>query len=271
VGTWLNFAPDHLDVHMSLTAYEHAKARLWRDQRPDDVAVANADDPVVMAHLGAGRLRPFSLETEGGAGTYGLRDGHLVTAEGEEIVAVGRLRRQFPHDLANGLAATATATAAGASLDAAGAVLEGFEGMHHRVQRVGVLDGVTFYDDSKATVPHAVAAALAGFEQVVLIAGGRNKGLDLGPLADRADRIRAVVAIGEAAPDVAAVFAGVCPVETASSMADAVARAAHRAEAGDAVLLSPGCASFDWYSSYGERGDDFARCVRELIAGGNTD
>jgi UDP-N-acetylmuramoylalanine--D-glutamate ligase len=125
---------------------------------------------------------------------------------------------------------------------------------------------VRWYDDSKATGPNAVSTAVRGFESVVLIAGGRNKGLDLGPLADHVDRIRGVVAIGEAAPLVEAVFTGRVPVVTAASMDDAVARAADLAEEGDAVLLSPGCASFDWYSSYAERGDDFARAVRALVA-----
>ena len=273
IGTWLNFAPDHLDVHASLEAYESAKAKLWADQGADDVAVANADDPIVMRHLGAARLRTFSLEATGGSGQFGVRDGVLVGADGEEIVAVDRLRRRFPHDVANALAAAATATAVGAGLDAVRSTLESFDGMHHRVELVGELDGVRFYDDSKATVPHAVAAALAGFSEpesarVVLIAGGRNKGLDLGPLADRVDRVRAVVAIGEAADEVAAAFADQRPVRRVDSMKDAVAAAAALAEAGDVVLLSPGCASFDWYSSYGERGDDFARCVRALVATG---
>jgi UDP-N-acetylmuramoylalanine--D-glutamate ligase len=100
-----------------------------------------------------------------------------------------------------------------------------------------------------------------------LIAGGRNKGLDLGPLADAAESVRTVVAIGEAAGDIAALFAGHAPVVTADSMDEAVARAAAAAVPGDVVLLSPGCASFDWYGSYGERGDDFARAVRAHVKG----
>ncbi|HEY1116074.1 MAG TPA: hypothetical protein VGE43_00120, partial [Acidimicrobiales bacterium] len=110
----------------------------------------------------------------------------------------------------------------------------------------------------------ATLAAVRGFESVVLIAGGRNKGLDLGTLADGADHIRAVVAIGEAAPDVRLAFDGVRPVEVAASMPEAVAAAARLARPGDAVLLSPACASFDWYASYAARGDDFAAAVHAL-------
>jgi UDP-N-acetylmuramoylalanine--D-glutamate ligase len=131
------------------------------------------------------------------------------------------------------------------------------------VSLVGQHGDVRWYDDSKATAPHAVVAALRGFDSVVLIAGGRNKDLDLSVLAAEAGRIRAVVAIGEAAPEVAAAFEGVRPVRSAGSMDEAVDAAAELARPGDAVLLSPGCASFDWYRGYAERGDDFARAVRE--------
>jgi UDP-N-acetylmuramoylalanine--D-glutamate ligase len=124
---------------------------------------------------------------------------------------------------------------------------------------------VSWYDDSKATAPHATLAAVRGFDSVVLIAGGRNKGLDLHELAAAAERLRAVVAIGDAAPEVEAVFTGVVPVRTATSMDEAVAAAHELARPGDTVLLSPGCASFDWYRSYGERGDDFARAVTDAL------
>ena len=126
---------------------------------------------------------------------------------------------------------------------------------------------VRYFDDSKATTPHAVLAAVRSVGRAVLIAGGRNKGLDLKPLAGAADGLRSVVAIGEAATEVAEAFAGRCPVRLAASMEEAVAVAASLARTGDAVLLSPGCASFDWYGSYAERGDHFARLVRDMIGG----
>jgi len=136
------------------------------------------------------------------------------------------------------------------------------------VALVGDAGGVQWYDDSKATNPHAALAALRGFGSVVLIAGGRNKGLDLSVLSEAADRVRAVVAIGEAAPDVERAFAGLRPVTVATSMDDAVRAAAAYAQPGDAVLLSPGCASFDWYRSYGERGQDFEDAVDRLLGEG---
>ena len=280
VATWLNFAPDHLDSHHDLASYEAAKARIWRDQSAAQVAVGNADDPVVARHLAAAPARhvTFSLCDDGGAdfrlvGGLGP-DGRLVgPGNGHalvEIARVGELPRAFPHDIANGLAAAATALAGGANAEGVRRGLLEFRGLPHRVALVGEAGGVRFYDDSKATTPHAAATAIAGFESVVLIAGGRNKGLDLGGLAASASSIRAVVAIGEAAPEVAAAFDGVRPVVRAGSMDEAVRAAVELARPGDAVLLSPGCASFDWYGSYGERGDDFARAVREVTGGGGA-
>ncbi|QGG95548.1 UDP-N-acetylmuramoyl-L-alanine--D-glutamate ligase [Actinomarinicola tropica] len=262
VATWLNFAPDHLDVHASLEAYEAAKAQLLRDQSADDVAVLNADDPVVMAHAGPARRVTFSPTQ----GDYRVVDGWLVADDGERIVAVDELPRRQPHDIANALAAAATARAAGASTAAVADVLRAFTGLPHRVAPVGELDGVRYVDDSKATVPQAAVAAISGFDAVVLIAGGKGKGLDPSPLASLPERLRAVVAIGESAPALEALFRGAgVAVTTASSMAEAVAAARAAARPGDVVLLSPGGASQDWYANYGERGDDFARLVRSMI------
>ncbi len=263
VATWLNHAEDHLDWHPSMEHYTSAKARVWAAQGPDQVAVANAEDPVVLASASAARSRlvTFGLRT----GDWRVEGDRLVMPYGDTLLRVDALRRSLPHDLTNALAATATAMAAGASLDAARQILTSFRGLAHRISLVAEHEGVSYYDDSKATDPHAAATAVAGFASVVLIAGGRNKGLDLSTLALSADRIRAVVAIGEAAGEVERAFAGLVPVTVAASMGDAVVAARWAARPGDAVLLSPGCASFDWYSSYAERGDDFARAVNRLI------
>lgn len=263
VGVWLNLAPDHLDWHGSMEAYAASKARLWVNQTGDDVAVANAEDDIVMGHARTVRSR---LETFGfGAGDWHVDGGRLLQPDGSVLVTTEELWRALPHDCTNALAASAAAFAGGASLAGVRDALREFRGLPHRVSLVGDHDGVRWYDDSKATGPNAVSAAVRSFDSVVLIAGGRNKGIDLGALADNIDRIRAVVAIGESAPLVSAVFAGRVPVRTATSMDDAVALAGAMAESGDAVLLSPGCASYDWYTSYAERGDDFARAVRQRI------
>ncbi|GAC1532846.1 MAG: UDP-N-acetylmuramoyl-L-alanine--D-glutamate ligase [Acidimicrobiales bacterium] len=265
VATWLNLAEDHLDWHPSVASYAQAKARIWASQGPGDVAIANADDPVVAEHARrcAGEVSWFSL---GGpvAGWWWDRSRGLLVGPSGPFVDVARLPRRLPHDLANGLAATATAVAAGAPVPVCADVLVGFRGLAHRVALVGEAAGVRWFDDSKATTPASVLAAVSGFDSVVLIAGGRNKGLDLRILGRTAPPVRAVVAIGDAAADVAAAFDAVdVEVEKATSMRDAVLAAHALSRPGDAVLLSPGCASFDWYGDYTQRGDDFSRIVLE--------
>jgi UDP-N-acetylmuramoylalanine--D-glutamate ligase len=260
VGTWLNFAPDHLDVHADLDAYERAKARVWDHLVPDGVAVANALDPVVMRHIPTDRR----VVTFGGPDSDWRLEGDKLVGPGGPFTTTDRLWRCLPHDVEDVLAAAATVTALGGAPEAVAAAARAFLALPHRVTKVGEVDGVEFYDDSKATTPHATIAALCGFARVVLIAGGRNKGLDLSPLRDGADRVAAVVAIGESAGEIRELFAATHHVETARDMDHAVGVAAALAGPGTPVLLSPGCASFDWYRGYAERGDDFARAVAAL-------
>ena len=222
VGTWLNLAPDHLDSHSDLEAYVAAKARLWADQTPDQIAIGNADDPLVAAHLAAARARQVTFGLEAGADNH-LDGDRLVLDDGSLLARVDELARAFPHDIANALAAAASARHAGATTDGARAALLAWTGLPHRVSLVGEAGGVRWYDDSKATAPHATRAALRAFPSVVLIAGGRNKGLDLSELAEEREHVVGVVAIGEAGDEVAAAFDGVRPVRSAASMDDAVA------------------------------------------------
>ena len=264
-AVWLNLAEDHLDWHATMESYAEAKSRIWLHQQPFDAAIGFIDDPVVMDHLATapGRRVTFGMSDA----DYHLADGWLVGPQGR-LAEVASLRRRLPHDITNALAAAALVLEPGlATVDGVAAALATFAGPHHRIERVGDADGVTYYDDSKATTPHAALTAIRSFEHVVLVAGGRNKGLDLTAMAGAPERMRAVVAIGDAAPEVAAAFAGICPVATATTMDDAVATARRAAVAGDTVLLSPGCASFDWYGGYAERGDDFARAVRAQMEG----
>ncbi len=281
VACWLNLAEDHLDWHAGMGDYAAAKARVWENQDQSDVAVANADDPVVMhwAETAPGRLVTF-----GAAGDVTERGGVISSPEGE-ICTVSSLPRALPHDVWNACAAAAVALGAGADPQSCAAALQRGVPMPHRIELVAEVGGVRYYDDSKATTPTAVLAAMQGFASVVLIAGGRNKGLHLASMVRGLEseaaagtgpgpaRLRGVIAIGEAAGEVAEAFRHLeeVPTEIATSMSEAVARASALAGPGDAVLLSPGCASFDWYRSYGERGDDFARVVRRQVDSGKSD
>lgn len=268
VAVWLNLAEDHLDWHAGPEGYAAAKARIWARQGKGDLAVANADDPVVAA-LSAdapARVQTFGMVE---SADWQVIDDVLVGPPGE-ILAVSELQRSLPHDVANALAAAAAAFAVGGTLDGVRSTLRSFESLPHRLALVADAGGVKWYDDSKATNPHAVLAAVSAFRSVVLVAGGRNKGLDLGVLAQAAGPVRAVVAMGESGAEVENAFAGVRPVTRVETMDEAVAAAATLAEPGDVVLLSPGCASFDHYRSYAERGDEFARSVNRLLTTGGS-
>jgi len=263
-AVWLNFAPDHLNWHATLDNYEATKARIFELQRGSDVAIGFADDPVVMRHLdGApGRRISYGLDR----GDY-RRDGAQLVGPNGPIADVAAMGRSLPHDITNALAAAALVLETGlADRSAIATALGGFRAQPHRLESIGDADGITWYNDSKATTPHAASAAIRAFDSLVLIAGGSRKGVDLSPMADESGRIRAVVAIGEAAPDIRAVFGAATPVIDALSMSAAVSVAADLARAGDAVVLSPGCASFDWYGGYPERGEDFRRLVREHLS-----
>jgi UDP-N-acetylmuramoylalanine--D-glutamate ligase len=244
--------------------YAAAKARIWSNQVAGDWAVVNADDRAVMAEAAS---IPAGVQrvTYGSSGDWRVSGGMLTGPGGQTVLPVAELSRSLPHDLANALAASAAALAMGGHLDACRTVLANFPGLPHRVELIGESGGVRYYDDSKATTPASVLAALAGLESVVLIAGGRNKALDLGVLAEGAAHVRAVVALGEAADEIEVAFSGRRPVSRASSMEEAVVMAGALAQPGDAVLLSPGCASFDMYRNYAARGEHFAALVREQL------
>jgi UDP-N-acetylmuramoylalanine--D-glutamate ligase len=262
-GVWLNIAPDHLDWHHTFDSYRDAKARIWSAARADDVAIAPISDPGILATARASKARVVTFGSSGG--DYTVRDGVLLAA-GRELLPASKMRRSLPHDQTNALAASAAVLETGtASKSGVVSALESFTPSHHRIEFVGTARGVSWYDDSKATSPHAASTALRGFASIVLIAGGRNKGLDLGQLVEAGAAVKAVVGIGESGPEITGHFAGRCPTTTATSMAEAVERAAAFATHGDVVLLSPACTSFDWYRNYEERGRDFVRCVREHL------
>ena len=274
VAAWLNFAPDHLDAHASLQAYEDAKASIWDNVEPDGTIVANADDPVVVGRLprsspGAPPGPTIQLFSITGDAHWSIdRSGPepRLVGPGGPFLDVSQLTRSQPHDLSNALAVAAIATAAGATMSGIEGTLRTFSGLAHRLEFLGQWDDVRWYNDSKATVPHATVAAVGGFESVVLIAGGKSKGLSFEPLRATVPPVRSVVAIGDCAAEIEQVFSGSVPVVRAGSMIEAVRLARSMAEGGDVVLLSPACASFDWYANYVQRGIDFSELVHSEVA-----
>jgi UDP-N-acetylmuramoylalanine--D-glutamate ligase len=265
VSVLLNLAPDHLDWHGSVEAYAAAKARVFANQRGQDVHVGNADD-ARAARLS--RSAPCSVrwfrEGPPRPGETGVRDGAvLVRGADGGTVSLGEpdLAERF---LADAAAAAAAALAFGLTEDAVRRALAGFRTAPHRGEVVARIGPVAFLDDSKATNPHATLASLRGMRDVVLVAGGLAKGVDLSPLRGAAPRLHAVVAVGEAAPEIERVFAGLVPVSVRGTIEAAVAAALDLARPDRPVVLAPACASQDMFTDYVERGERFAAAARAL-------
>lgn len=267
VAVLLNIAEDHTDWHGSMDAYAEAKARIVENQLAEDHFVVNRDDERAVAIAARAPSTVVELSTLGAPETgIGLRDGQ-ITWQGQGIFPASDIVLPGRAGAEDTLAATAAALSYGVDLDSVRDAIRAFVPLRHRMEVVTTVDGVGYIDDSKATNPHATLAAVSGLTDVVLIAGGRSKGIDLAPLATAVPPVIAVIAIGEASEQVADVFADLVPVDRASSMEDAVDAARTRSVPGGSVLLAPGCASLDMYQSYSERGDHFARIVRDLMGG----
>ena len=259
-SVWLNIAPDHLDWHTNMESYSMAKAQLWAHTRAGDVAVAPADDARILQIAQQSTARTVTFGSV--QGDYHAQDGRLNSPHGA-IMNISDMKRAMPHDITNALAAAAISIESGlVEPSHVARALAEFDNAPHRIEYVETIDGVKWFNDSKATSPHASAVAINSFQNIVLIAGGRNKGLDLSELADQPKRMKAVVAIGDDAPEIEKAFDGVCRVVRGGSMQEAVQLARTLAVSGDVVLLSPACTSYDWYNNYMERGEDFMQCVR---------
>ena len=270
VAAVLNVTPDHLDRHGTLAAYTEAKARIFRAQKAGDWAILNADDPgaASLASRIEARLLWFSRRQPVTRGTW-VRDGWVTLrlgAEEQPVCAVGDILLRGAHNLENVLAATACAGALGVPPERISLAIRAFRAVPHRIEWIRDRGGVAFYNDSKGTNVDATLKALAAFDEpIVLIAGGREKAQRFDALADAArGRVKAAIVIGEGRATLGPALRAVTHVEDAASMADAVRRAAALAEAGDVVLLSPACASFDMFRDYEHRGAVFAEEVRAL-------
>ena len=271
VAVLLNISPDHLDRHPTLDAYVATKARIFAAQTPADFAVVNIDDPLVEAAAKGIRSQCVLISTRRALVMGGWIEGDVlcVRLPGGPIEyypahlpgLVGR------HNLENALAALVAGRLGGALPAEARHALVAFRPLAHRMELVGELAGVLFYDDSKGTNVGAVVAAIDRFPRpVVLIAGGRDKGGSYEPLAQVMKQAgRGAVLIGEAAPKLREALAPVVPVEIAGSMEEAVAQAATMARSGDAVLLSPACSSFDMFRNYEHRAEVYRAAVKTLI------
>jgi len=271
-ATVLNISEDHLDRYRGIDDYARAKSRVFSG---GGIQVLNRDDPRSLAMALPGRKTvTFGLGAPRHAEDWGLRErgGEPWLAQGANaLLAARETKLAGLHNAANALAALALCRALGLPLEPLLAALREFKGLPHRVELAGEAHGVRWYDDSKGTNVGSTVAALAGLAQsgakLILIAGGDGKGQDFSPLRDAVARsARALVLIGRDAPLIEAAVAGAgVPIRRAASMGEAVALAAQAARPGDAVLLSPACASFDMFRDYKHRGEVFRLAVERVI------
>ncbi len=270
IAAILNITPNHLDRHAGMDAYVAAKANIVRHQRPGDRVILNADDRIGRSVETVVPPIWFSIEkpVEGSH----LQDETVVLRRGSNVVSVcdvAAIRLRGRHNVANVVAATAIASAAGVPVEAMRSAVAGFRGVPHRLEIVAEKDGVTYCNDSIATSPERSIASLRAFQEpVVLIACGRNKKLPFEAWAELIRRrVKGLIVMGEAADAiegaVRAAQGGSLPeIQRAGSMTEAVQRAGSLATPGDVVLLAPGCTSFDMFTDFEARGEAFRQAVR---------
>jgi UDP-N-acetylmuramoylalanine--D-glutamate ligase len=277
-GTILNLTPDHLDRYPSIDAYAAAKARLLETQGPGDAAILNADDPEHARFLSAVRGVPhlFSTRCEPEPGAF-VRGGRIVlrTALGEdELLPVAELPVPGEHNVQNALAAALLCRLSGCEPGAIDAALRAYRALPHRLEHVGDVSGVRFFNDSKATNLDATERALRSFPDgtIHVILGGKDKGADWASIAPLvASKARRALLVGAAAPAIRRALAGSVALEDCGTVAAAVEAGLAGARPGDVVVLAPGCASFDQYRNFEERGEDFRRAVTRLAVAGRHD
>jgi len=271
VAVLLNVTPDHVDYHGSFAEYRRIKERIFENQTGRDRAILNAEDPRT-ADLSAGlaaEVECFSASGRVRRGMF-LDRGNLVHCRGpegaEEVYPLDIIRIPGAHNIENVMAAIMASRVSGCSREAVIRAVRDFTGIAHRIEFAGEKGGVAFYDDSKATNAGAVLRALEAFPRpVILLMGGRDKEGDFDSLAATVKgRVKGLVLFGEARAKIGDRIGGIVATDQAATLRDAMELAWRRAAAGDVVLLSPGCASFDEFADYRARGDFFKKWVGNL-------
>ncbi len=270
VAACLNVTPDHLDRHYTLEKYAAAKGRLFETQQAGDSAVLNADDPICAAYakLTPAKVQWFSLERPVSPGAW-LENGE-IRLNGEVLMNAKDIPLRGRHNIENAMAASVAAQLAGASLPRIAAAIRKFPGVEHRLELVREIDGVEYYNDSKATNVDATLKAIGAFEGGLwIILGGKDKNSDYTVLREPLRRkARAALLIGAAAGKIADhLGSGAVPVMQCGNLAAAVQKAFRSAEPGDTVLLAPACSSFDQFENFEQRGRIFKELVNALADG----
>ena len=268
VAALLNISEDHLDRYATYQDYINAKLRIFENQTGDDFAVLNADDPLVWQYAAQlkAKVFPFSRKVALAEGIFCLQDEIVYRRAGQETrFPTAGFRLQGVHNLENIMAALACSLLLGCDPKKSLACVRDFEALHHRMEYVREVLGVSYYEDSKATNVGSVVKALESFHHITLIAGGKDKGGAYAPLVPLVrERVRHLILIGEAAARMATELAGLTDIRFAGSMEEAVQLAATVTAPGGTVLMSPACSSFDMFRDYEDRAKAFIAAVKRL-------
>lgn len=272
IAVLLNMTEDHLDRYETVNDYFRAKLRIFLNQGHSDRAVLNGDDPTVVERTRT--IVPekslFGFEERGDRVAFAKGERLIYRgSKGEEIYPLDGFRLRGRHNLSNLMAAIVAARLAGAKQNAIVEAYRSFQGLEHRLEYVASIGGIDFYNDSKATTVDCVVRALESFEKPILwIAGGKDKGVEYSLLKDVArKRVKRAILMGEAADRMRKGLNGTVPVRVAADLEEAVLQAYREAEAGDLILLSPACSSYDMFNDYIERGEVFKKIVTDLLKG----
>ena len=268
VAVLLNITPDHMDRYADFGAYRASKFRIFENQEPKDLAVLNRDDPQVWpppVTIGA-RIHPFSQKMRVTEGAF--RADEQLYLHGEPVLAVSEVPLRGAHNVENVLAGMTVAGSYGIAADAIAQVIRNFRGVEHRIEPVETIDGIEFFNDSKATNVDSSVKAVESFSgNLIVILGGKDKGASYQPLVEAMrGRVKHVLLIGAASDKISDAIGNEFPTTRVSSMNDAVEKGLALGKPGDVVLLSPACASFDMYDNYEHRGRDFKAAVRRKKA-----
>jgi UDP-N-acetylmuramoylalanine--D-glutamate ligase len=267
ISIMLNIAPDHLDRYRDLDEYIEAKKKIFLNQRESDFAVLNRDDPNCRTlSIGAKEIFFSREELEEGVYLKGERVMANLSGRSQEIIHQEEIGIKGPHNLENALAAIATCLILKVKITSIRRVLKKFKGIPHRMEFVGEIKGVRFINDSKATNVSSVMKSLVSFkEPIILIAGGKDKGLDYSSLRSLVEkRVKALILLGEAKEKIAQALSSCKRIKMAEDMKEAVNIAFELAEEGEIILLSPACSSYDMFQDFQERGEAFKEAVRKL-------
>jgi len=256
-GAFVSFHPDHLDWHPSLKDYLHSKYRVFQNQREEDFVVLN--DLLTEVKRTPTKARKLLLSR--------LKVGEWIEWAGKKLFKRSELSLRGEHNLLNAATASLIALEMGVHPERVREVIRSFKGLPYRLQKVGTVKGAEVYNDSKSTTPGALLTALRSFEgRVVLIAGGKDKGADFTPLREEVKKkVKLAVLIGEAKEKIAKSWEGAAPLKKVESLEEAVEEAVKALREGDYLLFSPGCASFDMFRNYEERGERFNRLIERYL------